>query len=145
METEKKPKTEMDQRFIDAVHKLMEELSIDSERAMSIQLGRHPDFINRVKHGIQSAPAEAWDLILHHGSQVLLIEVKDSTNTSKKGVSLAKGNAIGTNHGIATMNYGTVADCEKDLRLARERIEQLTSQLQDKERIIQLLEMQLKK
>jgi hypothetical protein len=52
---------------------------------------------------------------------------------------------IGTNHGTATQTYTTLADCEKDLKSAHERIALLASQLQDKERIIQLLELQLNK
>jgi hypothetical protein len=55
------------------------------------------------------------------------------------------GITIGTNHGIATQHHSTIAECEKDLKAANERITLLTSQLQDKERIIQLQESLLKK
>lgn len=54
-----------------------------------------------------------------------------------------QGNVIGTNHGTVTHTHNTVADCEKDLKIAQTKVEHLTSQLQDKERIIQLLEVQL--
>jgi transcriptional regulator with XRE-family HTH domain len=53
------------------------------------------------------------------------------------------GNAIGTNHGVATQSQGqapaATADCAIKLEAARELIQQLKSQLKDKEDIIQLL------
>jgi hypothetical protein len=56
-----------------------------------------------------------------------------------------KGNVIGTNNGTATVTNTTLADCEKDLKVANEKIALLTSQVADKERIIRLYESQQSK
>jgi transcriptional regulator with XRE-family HTH domain len=50
------------------------------------------------------------------------------------------GNIIGTNNGTATVNQ--LADCEKDLRNAREKIALLSSQLEVQTKYIKLLEAQ---
>jgi hypothetical protein len=52
-----------------------------------------------------------------------------------------KGNVVGVNHGIASQQ-GTDANLERELAAAQHTIALLTSQLQDKERIIQLYERQ---
>ncbi|UOR06487.1 helix-turn-helix transcriptional regulator [Hymenobacter aerilatus] len=71
--------------------------------------------------------------------------LNEQRTTQIKHTAKNSGQAVITNHGNATMHYTKVADCEKDLLVAQKEIELLRSHLQDKERIIQLLEMQLKK
>lgn len=53
-----------------------------------------------------------------------------------------KGNVVGTNHGTISQQQAGKDDYKKELAAARHTIALLTSQLQDKERIIQLYERQ---
>ena len=63
-----------------------------------------------------------------------------SINTKK-----TKGSIQTSNNGHNTINNFSLDDCRRDLEASRKEVELLRSQVQDKERIIQLLEMQLKK
>lgn len=54
----------------------------------------------------------------------------------------APANAIHTNHGTANQTLN-VLNCQSDLRVCRQHMAMLQQQLQDKEKIIQLLELQL--
>lgn len=76
---------------------------------------------------------------------MFLDEGSNSSDNSQKNIGTNNVGNIGTNNGTAMVHYTTLSDCEKDLNAAQERIVLLSSQLQDKERIIQLLELQLKK
>jgi hypothetical protein len=151
--TEKRPKTELDGKFLVTIQELMAKRGIRSDRAMSLELGRSPDFLNRVRNGYQSATPEAWDALF-----TSFPEARDITNN----VTADRiGQVIGTNHGIATQN-SYPADQEKPSDTKQPDIvimtdtqmliielkshnEQLKSQLADKERIIKLLEQSLNK
>lgn len=125
---EKHPKTELDVKFLAAIQDLMAKRGIRSDRAMSIELGRSPDFLNRVRNGYQSATPEAWDALLSKYP-----EVRNITNT----ITQNGANSIGNVEGDA--NY-TIADCEKERDAYKDQVEQLRSQLADKERLIASLE-----
>jgi hypothetical protein len=153
-EPDKRPKTNLDEKFVSVATQLMRAHGIKSDRAMSTELGYRPDFINRVRNGVQSAPAAAWDALTNKYP-----ETRNITNvTAHNG-----GQAIGTNHGIA---HQTIAPTGEPLNLeeaskvdlmvivnntqlllfeAKSQNEQLRSQLADKERIIKLLEQSLNK
>ena len=151
---DKAPKTDFDQKFLDAVQRAKSISGIKSDRAMSIELGRHTDFINRVRNGFQSAPADAWDALLAKFPEARIMPITVT-------MTQAGGQAVGVNHGTATQNNYS-ADQEKpsdskqpdmvfmtDTHLLimelKNSNEQLKSQLADKERIIKLLEQSLSK
>lgn len=97
------------------------------------------DYLEKVLRTFESVNP-AW-LIIGEGAVF-----KDSTSESKALQQKNTGGVnIVTNHGVAAQHYNSIPDCEKDLQVAQDKIAQLTSQLQDKERIIQLLEIQMKK
>ncbi|WP_210516454.1 hypothetical protein [Hymenobacter terricola] len=60
----KHPKTDLDRQFLAAAAQAKQLGGLKSDRALSLALGRNPDFINRVRNGFQSAPAEAWHELL---------------------------------------------------------------------------------
>lgn len=62
-ESKKEPKTDLDKKFLYVVEQAMSMRGIHSDRAMSLELDRHPNFMNRVRHGLQSAPPDAWDAL----------------------------------------------------------------------------------
>lgn len=130
-EKKKEPKTALDRKFLLTIGLAMAKRGIQSDRAMSIELGRHPDFINRVRNGVQSAPPEAWETL-----QTKFPEVADSpiTNVMAQG----GGQAIGTNHGTAIGNIEklTLDDCRRDLLDALKEVELLRHQLADRDRLL---------
>ena len=103
-EREKRPRTELDVKFLAIVQELMTQRGLKSDRAMSLELGRGPDFINRVRNGLQSATPEAWELLRTK------YQVDPSTVVNQSQVT---GIAVGINHGVAAHTY-TMADCQKD-------------------------------
>lgn len=150
---DKGPKTDFDQKFLDAIQRAKSISGIKSDRAMSIELGRHTDFINRVRNGFQSAPADAWDTLIAKFPEVRVVPI---TLT----VTQAGGQAVGINHGTATQNnyssdqekpsskqpdYILTTDTHLLIIELKNSNEQLKSQLADKERIIKLLEQSLNK
>jgi lambda repressor-like predicted transcriptional regulator len=73
-------------------------------------------------------------------SQMGFANVSGTGNTSQ----INTGNNIGKNTGTATQHVKSTGDCEQALVAAQVQNQLLQSQLHDKERIIQLLELQLK-
>ncbi|OUJ72354.1 hypothetical protein BXP70_19065 [Hymenobacter crusticola] len=71
--------------------------------------------------------------------------LNETKSLQSKHAGKHKSQAINTDNGSALMNFNTVDDCRRELTAANNTIELLRSQLHDKERIIQLLEMQLQK
>lgn len=138
---ERKPKTELDEQFLLIARRVMQTRGIKSDRAISLALGRHSDFINRVSKGLQSATPEAWDKLLTDYP-----EARTTTNVMAQG-----GQAIGTNNGTATQHGaplpqdGEREDYRTKYESAQKEIALLTSQLADKERTIQILLNQLPK
>lgn len=126
----KGPKTELDEKFLSIARQVMAPHGISSDRAISLALGRKPDFLNRVSNGLQSAPPAAWDALLNKYP-----EARNITTITQSGA-----NSIGNVQGDA--NY-TITDCEKERDAYKEQVEQLRSQLADKERIIRLLEQSI--
>ncbi|WP_206780458.1 hypothetical protein [Hymenobacter amundsenii] len=57
-------------------------------------------------------------------------------------IALSPGNAIHTNHGTANQTLN-ILHCQQSLNVCRQHMAMLQQQLRDKERIIQLLELQL--
>ncbi|RZK44618.1 MAG: hypothetical protein EOO61_03150 [Hymenobacter sp.] len=127
--TEKRPKTELDEKFLLTALQVMKAHGFTSDRAVSIELGYRPDFINRVRNGVQSAPAAAWDALLSKYP-----EARDLTTNT---ITQSGANSIGKVQGDA--NY-TITDCEKERDAYKGQVEQLRSQLADKERLIASLE-----
>lgn len=148
------PKTELDEKFLSIARQIMKSHGINSDRAISLALGRKPDFINRVSNGVQSATPEAWDALFSKYPEARGIT---TTNVMAQG----GGQAVGINHGTATQhnysadqerlndNNGVDAILLTDTQLLiielKSHNEQLKSQLADKERIIKLLEQSLNK
>ena len=94
--------------------------------AISIELGYRPDFINRVRNGVQSAPAAAWDALLNKYPEARNVT---TTNVMAQG----GGQAIGNVEGDA--NY-TIGDCEKERDTYKNEVEQLRLQLAAKEDLL---------
>jgi hypothetical protein len=116
---ERGPKTEQDEKFLLLVAQIMKAQGIGSERAFSLELERGPDFISRIRRGIQSAPADAWD--------DLLKKYPESRNiTTTNVMSQGGGQAIGNVEGDA--NY-TIGDCEKERDAYKNEVEQLRQQV----------------
>lgn len=114
---DKRPKTELDEKFLSVATQVMKAHGITSDRAISLELGRNADFINKVRRGLQSAPADAWDTLLNKYPEARTIS---NTNVMSQG----GGQAIGVVHGNA--NYHTsLDDCQKELTSARVELEQL--------------------
>lgn len=148
----KKPRTELDVRFLAIVAEYMSKRGISSDRAMSLALGRSENFLNRVRNGYQSATPEAWG--------ALFDKYPEAQNTTTNVMAQGGGQAIGTNHGTATQYHNAAPGHEEtkqvDIILQLENTQvmllevkryaaQLESQLADKERIIKLLEQSLNK
>jgi hypothetical protein len=125
----KGPKTELDEKFLFIARQVMKPHGISSDRAISLALGRKPDFLNRVSNGLQSAPPAAWDALLH--------KYPEARNITNNTITQNGANSIGNVEGDA--NY-TITDCEKERDAYKEQVEQLRSQLADKERLIASLE-----
>lgn len=123
----KGPKTELDEKFLSIAREVMKPHGIYSDRAISLALGRKPDFLNRVSNGLQSAPPAAWDALLNKYP-----EARNITTITQSGA-----NSIGNVQGDA---HYTIADCEKERDAYKDQVEQLRSQLADKERLIASLE-----
>jgi len=122
-EPDKRPKTDLDEKFISVATQVMQAHGIRSDRAMSIELGYRPDFINRVRNGVQSAPPAAWDALTNKYP-----ETRNIITVTQSGA-----NSIGNVQGDA--NY-TITDCEKERDAYKEQVEQLRSQLADKDKLI---------
>lgn len=136
---EHRPKTELDEQFLTIARQVMRSHGITSDRAISIALGRHADFINRVSKGTQSATPEAWDTLLTKYPEA---RTTTTTNVMSQGGGQAVGTVQGDNHYSPT----TLHDCQQELAqsqqtlaAAQKEIALLTSQLADKERTIQIL------
>lgn len=126
-EDKKGPKTDLDKKFLYVVEQAMSLRGIQSDRAMSIELDRHPNFINRVRNGLQSAPPDAWD--------ALFAKYPAARNISTTNVTATGGGqAIGNVEGDA--NY-TIGDCERDRDAYKAEVESLRQQLAAKDVIIE--------
>lgn len=150
----KKPRTELDVKFLAAIADYMSRKGISSDRAMSIELGRKENFVNRVRNGYQSATPEAWDALMKMSPKksyevFISHQHADSEHLSRITESLK---SIGAAQGGTDVDHikPKSGSGEADVTnmfvpypiheaLLREN-ELLRSQLADKERIIQLLE-----
>lgn len=140
----KRPKTELDRKFLEYVELIMLDLDLDSDRAMSIELQRHPDFINRVRNGVQSAPPEAWDILLDkYKVKINFVWVAEERTNHITG---NQGSIVTNTQGVTTTTTTLLPDSEIAAQndLLKVEIASLRNQLRDKERIIQLLENQQK-
>lgn len=126
---ERGPRTEQDERFLILVTQIMKSERINSERAFSLEIGRGPDFISRIRRGIQSAPADAWDTLLSKYPEARNIS---TTNVMVQGGGQAIGNVEGDSHYHAP----TLAVCQQELAAAKTELERLRQQVADQERLI---------
>lgn len=122
---------------------LIESLST-SVRAFSEHIGESTGNTNNYIGSRQLAPKHEYlaKVIKHYstvnahwlltGEGLPFIEGADDANSVS--IKNTKGQVIGVNHGTAT--YQTLADCEKDLKVAQEKIEQLKEQLAAKEALL---------
>jgi len=124
-ESDKGPKTDLDKKFLYVVEQAMSIRGIKSDRAMSIELDRHPNFINRVRNGLQSAPPDAWDALYN--------KYPAARNITTNTITQSGANSIGNVQGDA--NY-TITDCQKERDAYKEQVEQLRAQLADKDKLI---------
>lgn len=121
-----KPKTELDERFLSVAREMMLRRGIKSDRAISVALGKHPDFINRVQNGYQSATPDAWDILFTQFPEATVITQNQNA-----------GNAIGTNHGTSTQSIGAGGtDIERERDALKQEVEFLKAQLIMKDSVI---------
>ena len=135
----------MDYDFLHVVGEIMPHLQVSSDRAMSKVLGQHENFISRIRTGIQSVPSSVWDTLYdlfetselrHLGYSRPKLRVKyrplrDGEHIAQKEVQI--GDETGASRKKSIANY------EKDLAAANEKISLLTNLLEEKERTIQIL------
>lgn len=139
----------MDYQFLALVAQIMPHLNVKTDRAMSNLLGQHDNFISRIKTGVQSVPSTVWDIfneIVNTSKFKLLTE--NQHDKKNKAVSHIITKALLSN--IPSVEPETPArefetNYKKDLETANEKIMLLTSQLADKERLIQILLDQVSK
>ena len=115
----------MDRCFLEAAQEVMQRHGIASERALSIALKQNPNFISRIKTGVQSVPADVWDSFVHT-YELQSLSFAPSGPRVKHETSLA---SMGT-------------DSQNENLLQKEN-EFLRLQILDKVRIIELLETQV--
>jgi hypothetical protein len=128
-ENKKGPKTDLDKKFIYVVEQAMSIRGIQSDRAMSIELERHPNFINRVRNGLQSAPPDAWDALFDKYPAARSIT---TTNVMAQGGGQAVGAVHGDNHYSSTTLEACQLELEqhkRDLAASRGEVEQLRQQV----------------
>lgn len=158
-EKSKCPKTRMDEMFISMVETTKGLTNIKSDRLMSKALGQHPNFLSRIKTGVQSVPSTVWDLLHEYWKENGIV----GDNPSSAPFEWAKGLVIDSDkhrqHLEEVFANGeraklereanpeayrikalpTLTDVKQELLVATEKILLLTSQLADKERTIQIL------
>lgn len=83
----------------------------------------------------------AW-ILLGEGT-MFSDQVAEPNVTYQKNKGTNNVGNIATNNGVNHVEFNTFDECKKALAIAHEKIAQQASQLQDKERIIRLLELQL--
>jgi len=112
----------------------------DSTARNYIDRGSKPpaDFIATVIDSIEGVNP-SW-LLLGKGEMFL----NETKKAQVRQPSKTEGQTIGTNDSSATINFNTIDECRRELLATQRENEMLRSQLKDKDRIIQLLEMQLK-
>ena len=123
----------------------MPHLQVSSDRAMSKVLGQHENFLSRIRTGIQSVPSSVWDTLYdlfetselrHLGYSRPKLRVKhrplrDGEEIPQKVAQLGDETGAGRKK--------TIANYEKDLEAAYEKISLLTDLLAEKERTIKIL------
>lgn len=122
----KGPKTELDEKFLSIARQIMKSHGINSDRAISLALGRKPDFINRVSNGVQSATPEAWDILFSKYPEAR------SINVSVHGSGQAVGTVQGDNYYAPTTLEGCQQELEQhklDLASTRAELERVQQQL----------------
>lgn len=129
----KGPKTELDEKFLSIARQVMAPYGISSDRAISLALGRKPDFLNRVSNGLQSAPPAAWDALLNKYP-----EARNITNVTAHG-----GQAVGTVHGDNHYFPTNLEACQleleqhkRDLANLRAELEKAQQQVADRDKLI---------
>ena len=118
----KKPKTELDAKFLAAVAEYMSSKGISSDRAMSIALGRKENFLNRVRNGYQSATPEAWSALLDKYP-----EAQNITNTT---VTSHGGQAVGTVQGDNIYAPTTLEACQLELEQNKRELVSIRAELE---------------
>jgi len=137
------PKTELDKEFLSTARQLMKAHGITSDRAISIALGRKPDFINRVSNGAQSAPPAAWDALYSKYPEARNIT---TTNVMAQGGGQAVGTVHGDNHYSPTtleacqleleQHKRDLASTRAELEKAQQQLASLTALLESKDAVI---------
>jgi hypothetical protein len=127
LEKNKGPKTSLDAKFLALASEVMKTRGITSDRAISQELDRHPDFINRIRRGLQSATPGAWDTLFDKYP-----EARNITNvTAHSG-----GQAIGTNHGTVSQDNWIPSDPQGIIAGLEILVEQLRQQVADRDKLI---------
>jgi hypothetical protein len=60
----KHPKTDLDKQFLFIVRQVLKPYGITSDRAISLAIGKHADFINHVSNGLRSVSPAVWELLI---------------------------------------------------------------------------------
>lgn len=121
--SEKRPKTELDEKFISVATQVMKAHGIKSDRAISTELGYRPDFMNRVRNGVQSAPAAAWDALLNKYP-----EARNITNTTV--TAQGGGQAVGTVHGDNIYAPTNLEACQLELEQNKRELASIRAELE---------------
>jgi len=122
------PKTALDEKFLAIAAQVMMQHGIKSDRGISAALDRHPDFINRIRRGLQSAPPDAWDALLNKYPEARNI----TNNVTAHGGGQAVGTVQGDNFYIPTTLEACQLELEqhkRDLASSRAEVEQLKQQV----------------
>ena len=158
-EKSKSPKTGMDESFIELIEVTKGQMNIKSDRLMSKALGQHPNFLSRIKTGVQSVPSTVWDLFHEYwkkndvaggtSSSVQFKWAKDLMIDSAKhrqyleevfaNAERADLEQKANPEAYRIKALTSLTDIKQELLVATEKILLLTSQLADKERTIQIL------
>lgn len=122
------PKTELDAKFLSIARQVMQPHGITSDRAISLALGRKPDFLNRVSNGLQSAPPAAWDALLNKYPEARSITTNNVTSNGGQAV----GTVQGDNYYVPTTLEACQLELEqhkRDLASVRAELDKAQQQL----------------
>lgn len=142
----------INQRFVEAYQAIMKRPDTPSKKEFCERIGISYSNWSKYERGerpfdlisvvdLTNSYGVSSDYILFGKGEMFV----NQTNASTMQVPKNLGRVNNTSNSNAAIQPPSLEACQKDLLTAHEKIELLTSQIRDKERIIELLEMQLRK
>jgi hypothetical protein len=113
----------LDEIFLSLVDRVMKTHGIKSASALSKELGKGVDFISKIRRGLQSAPADAWDALFEKYP-----ETRNITNTNV--TSQGGGQAVGTVHGDNHYSPTNLEVCQLELEQHKRDLANLRAELE---------------